>query len=1309
MRSLTRLVLLAGMATCSATAYSQFSWQNPVSGPWSVGTNWTGLASPNSGSGGSDVYIDFAPFALTAGPGNFTTTLDYNANIRAMFSRANFTMNGASLGIANANSQIDGTFSMTSSSLSGAGVTFNGATFFPGTAGRTLNGGPYRFMGPADYSGGILTCVNGTLEFGGLFVTADGTFRDGVHTILASGSIRKTTGAGNLTLAAPFNGGPTSVNVQGSLESRSGTIEVRASGSHTGTFYGNGGSVTLPVGTHTFLAGTKLRDSVLITGATVNVASGADTVEIIGNPEFQSGRLTGAGRLIGTGTLRLTTSASRSVDGTLTSQTNVAFLDGIVSGVNGTFNNEGAMQVDGSRIWRDGIFNNIGSLQKTGAGGATMGQSFNGGPRSFNNSGTVEVTGGSLNIVANGQHTGLFDGAGGPIVFNSSTQTFNVGHELRSGVFFASGTFQVPSDQALNCAGAVKFTGGILTSTGPNASLISGIGSLDIEGTVQLAGQHRLIGTLNWNSNLVHAVNSTFTNQGTFNAGAATDWRDGIFNNQGMVHKVTAGTTNLVSSFNGGTRQFNNTGTVLAENGTLRILANGTQTGMYDADGGQIQFPNSIHVFNTGTKLFGDVLLNGANVSVPTGQSAQFSGTMWTAGDLGGSGLLTGAGPFVWAGTANLSGNLSTNVPIEVDGALRHAVNSTFTNNGLMTFDGTNAACTWRDGILVNSGTIRSIAGTTNLNINFNGGTRELRNGGQIIADASTINVHGTGTHTGSFRTENGGFIEFEEGIHTMRAGSILGSGTITRTPMVTNESTTIEGESEWQNSTWSGTGEIMGGNWRWTTASSKSLGGHLKSSANIFHEAGIIHAVNTQFTNLGEATVANGMIWRDGIWFNQGTIQKVDGAGSSSIGTNFSGGPRSLTNSGRLFSSAGTLHIDTTLTNYFAAPDEMVGGTYAASGTGNLRLPIGPVVTNIGRFELDGPAATITQSNGSTPALQVLADNRGGLAITGGAVLNLPGPLTNSGDVLIGLGSSITPTETYTQTAGSTRVNGTLPVPIDIDGGILGGTGTANGGTVDSGTVAPGNSTGTLSILGNVAMTNSTLDIEVINATPGSFDRLAVSGSANISGGALRADAAPNTTVPSGTTVDVLTAASRVGTFTTNPNPLDWTVTYGATFVRLTAVRNIVGPTQVTGTVDLNGWAASYAIVPLTFELRQGGSLIESQVVHPNPDRSFALNTRRRGTFDLYVVGSHWLVRKYPSPIIITDAGLADIEIDLINGDCDQDNEVAIGDYAILSSAYNSSLGDPNFEASADLNGDEAVDIADYAILSSNYGLVGD
>ena len=47
----------------------------------------------------------------------------------------------------------------------------------------------------------------------------------------------------------------------------------------------------------------------------------------------------------------------------------------------------------------------------------------------------------------------------------------------------------------------------------------------------------------------------------------------------------------------------------------------------------------------------------------------------------------------------------------------------------------------------------------------------------------------------------------------------------------------------------------------------------------------------------------------------------------------------------------------------------------------------------------------------------------------------------------------------------------------------------------------------------------------------------------------------------------------------------------------------------------------------------------------------------------------------------------------------CPGDNEVSIGDYAFISAAYGSTVGDPNWLASADLDGDLEVSIGDYVL----------
>ncbi|HRI44526.1 MAG TPA: hypothetical protein PLL78_11535 [Fimbriimonadaceae bacterium] len=94
-------------------------------------------------------------------------------------------------------------------------------------------------------------------------------------------------------------------------------------------------------------------------------------------------------------------------------------------------------------------------------------------------------------------------------------------------------------------------------------------------------------------------------------------------------------------------------------------------------------------------------------------------------------------------------------------------------------------------------------------------------------------------------------------------------------------------------------------------------------------------------------------------------------------------------------------------------------------------------------------------------------------------------------------------------------------------------------------------------------------------------------------------------------------------------------------------------------------------------------------------------------GSYFLSVKRTPWLRRTIgPYNTGTNQSGLV---LDLVSGDIDGDNEVAIGDYAQLSTAFNSEPGDGNWNPDADLNGDDSVDIGDFAILSVNFGVMGD
>ncbi|MBX7132041.1 MAG: tandem-95 repeat protein [Fimbriimonadaceae bacterium] len=178
----------------------------------------------------------------------------------------------------------------------------------------------------------------------------------------------------------------------------------------------------------------------------------------------------------------------------------------------------------------------------------------------------------------------------------------------------------------------------------------------------------------------------------------------------------------------------------------------------------------------------------------------------------------------------------------------------------------------------------------------------------------------------------------------------------------------------------------------------------------------------------------------------------------------------------------------------------------------------------------------------------------------------------------------------------------------------------------------------------------------------------------------------------------------STLTTVTIRLNPTAWdpvSVTFDV----------VPGDTTLSGFVSLQDYAGVASGIPLTIELRQLGTntVVGTWPAILGANSRFALASGLpTGTYDVVVKASHWLARRY-NGIHIGAANPAEITVSLINGDCDGDNEVAIGDYSLLSLAYGSSPGEPRWNGMADLDGDSEINIGDYSILSVNYGLVGD
>lgn len=157
----------------------------------------------------------------------------------------------------------------------------------------------------------------------------------------------------------------------------------------------------------------------------------------------------------------------------------------------------------------------------------------------------------------------------------------------------------------------------------------------------------------------------------------------------------------------------------------------------------------------------------------------------------------------------------------------------------------------------------------------------------------------------------------------------------------------------------------------------------------------------------------------------------------------------------------------------------------------------------------------------------------------------------------------------------------------------------------------------------------------------------------------------------------------------------------------------NVTPPSVVTGEIDLQDLSTVPTGRLVTIEVRPVGSTVPvaTAIVPLTSSGAYTASlgsVLAPGAYDVTAKGTHWLRGKVAS-VTFSETGATGVDFSLPNGDCDGDNEVAIGDYSLLSSSFGDCLGDPGYDASTDLNGDDCVDIGDFAILSANFGLLGE
>ncbi|WP_106427852.1 S8 family serine peptidase [Methylobacterium radiotolerans] len=425
----------------------------------------------------------------------------------------------------------------------------------------------------------------------------------------------------------------------------------------------------------------------------------------------------------------------------------------------------------------------------------------------------------------------------------------------------------------------------------------------------------------------------------------------------------------------------------------------------------------------------------------------------------------TYAGPTTVAGgTLFLSATGSLTSPVSIQGAGTY-INAGWTqsgvsNAGLLINTGTVTGGVANAGLALNSGAIAG--GVTNGGVLSNSGTISggLANAGQVLnAGAIGGGVTNTGTLSNS-GTISGGVAN--SGL-ALNAGAIGGG--------VTNTGTLAT------------SGTVSGGltNAGTVLASAGRIDGAIANNAGLLAVSGTVTSAGT-FANAAGATLAvtgGGSYSLAGPLANAGLVAVAQTASLTASG--------GLSNAG-LVASDGTLTTDLTNTGV-ARLSGQFNGTLTNAGLLQITGPLAGLtsLTNTGALDLGGTAFTLTDLAG--PASAVLGN--GALTVSNaaastyaGAILETASPtsLTKAGPgtlTLTGLGLFSGPT---TVQAGTLSLNGLWASPVTVAAaGTLRGIGTIAAPVTVAGALRPGNSPGTLTVLGPVAFNpGSSLGLDI-------------------------------------------------------------------------------------------------------------------------------------------------------------------------------------------------------------------------------------
>lgn len=1143
--------------------------------------------------GGANTYTGLTTVsggALTIGTGGATGSISGNVlnNAILIFNRtADYTYAGNITGSGSI-------FKVNSNTLTLTGTnTYTGAT--------NLQGGMVIFSSASSLgSGGAITFDGGTLRWGG-GNTADLSSRT---ITINSGGATLDTNVNNVTFANAIGNSST-----GALtKAGTGTLILAGNNTYTGGTtisagvlqIGNGGTSGSVVGNIvnnsglTFNRSDDFTYAGVISGTGSLLKDGGGTLTFTGDHTFTNTTL------INNGTLRLGDGGSSgSLAGDIGNLSALVFnrsgtLDysGVISG-NGTVTKQGSgtVRLGGANTYT-GTTTVSGGVLTIGTGGATgsiVSDVVNNSTLIFNR--TTDYT-----------YAGDISGSGSIFKVNSNTLTLTGTNTYAGTTNIEGGVLEFSSLSNLGSGGTLRFGGGMLRWAPGNTADIStrtvfldaGGGNLNVNfNHVTLANAIGNAGTGALTKTglgiLTLLGENTYTGSTTINAGALRIGNGGttgsilsssvivnatlIFNRSDNISfaGVISGSGTLIHDGTGILTLSNdspfNGSTVFAS--TLRIGAGGTTGSLGNGEisnYGQLVFDRSNDsTFSGSISETGSVTKQGGGTLTLTGSNTYTGGTNLNAGtlELGSSGAIGSSGTISFGGgTLRFTASNTTDYSSRFSTAAGQAY-SLHTNSQNVTLATalTSSGGTLTksgDGILTLTGN-NTFAGTTTVNA----GILRIGNGGTTGSLASTSIVLSSGA------------LIFNRSDDLTYAGVISGTGTMTKSGAGT---LTLTGANTSTGTLFINAGTLQIGSGGTTGSVNAAI---QNNSALIFNRSdSVTHAANINGPGtlakqgLGTLTLSGTNSYSGGTTISNGTLRLGSSGAIGSTGTvTFGGGilefsASNTTDYSSRFSTAAGQNYRIQLASQnvtFATGLTSVGGTLRVTGPGSLTLTGANTYTGLTTVENAdlriGNGGTTGSLVGNISSDSFVTFNRSDSYTYGGTLSGSGTVRQNGAGTLILTGSN-----SYT---GGTDVNaGTLlanngsgsatgsGAVLVLSGATLGGDGSISGSvTINSGGfLAPGSSTGDLTV-GNVTFqAGSTFLVELGGLTPGTqHDRLNVTSAASLNGTldvSLFGGFVPNI----GDTFTILSAGNRAGTFTSIVTQgFDASVAYNGNQVTLT------------------------------------------------------------------------------------------------------------------------------------------------------------